>query len=90
MTSEEYYIPPKQEIFDDIKENAIKIWRSYDDTYGYASGKIARIKDIQNVKDNCWCMVAMFDWPNQLKLLRMVKPETQLKLREVLLWSMNQ
>jgi len=29
----EYYETPAQEIFDDVKENAIKIWETYDDTY---------------------------------------------------------
>jgi len=70
------YKAPKQSIFDDIKENSIKIWQSYDDTYGYATEKIDQIKDIKNISDNAWYMVAMFDSNNQDKLISMVKPET--------------
>ncbi len=76
MTIEEYYIAPPQEIFEDIKENAIKIWQAYDDTYGYSTGKINAIKDIGNVKDNAWYMVAMFDGINKLKLIKSLKPES--------------
>jgi len=70
------YKAPKQSIFDDIKKNSIKIWQSYDDTYGYATEKIDQIKDIKNISDNAWYMVAMFDSNNQDKLISMVKPET--------------
>jgi len=76
MKIEEYYIAPPQEIFEDIKEHAIKIWQSYDDSAGYATNKISRIKDITNVQDNAWYIVAMFDWVNQHKLLSMVSDET--------------
>ena len=73
MTEEQYYTAPSQEIFDDIKEAAIKIWQGYDDTYGYATGKVDRIKDISNVRDNYAYMVAMFDPPNTAKLQMTVK-----------------
>lgn len=76
MKQEDYYKAPLQEVFDDIKENAIKIWQTYDDTHGYASEKINKIKSLENVQDNAWFIVAMFDTNNQSKLLRMVKTET--------------
>jgi ribosome maturation protein Sdo1 len=76
MKQEDYYKAPAQEIFDDIKENAIKIWSTYDDKFGYRTEKLNRIKDIQNVSDNAWYIVAMFDTNNQAKLLTMVKPKT--------------
>ncbi len=72
----DYYTAPPQHIFDDIKENAIAIWQSYDDTYGYASEKIDRIKNIENVKDNAWYIVAMFDVDNQRALINAVTQET--------------
>ena len=72
----DYYKAPSDEIFDDIKQNAIKIWQTYDNTYGYVDEKLNRIKDIQNINDNTWYIVAMFDPNNQVKLLSMVKPET--------------
>jgi hypothetical protein len=76
MTSEEYYVAPSQEVFDSVKRGAIAVWSSYDDTYGYATGKINRIKDIENVRDNCAYMVAMFDSTNRFKLRELVDTET--------------
>jgi len=63
--------------FEDIKTNAIKIWQTYDDTFGYATEKIDRVNNIQNISDNAWFIVAMFDSFNQAKLLKLVKPETR-------------
>jgi len=74
--SDLYYTAPDDSIFEDIKDNAIKIWQSCDDIYGYATEKIDSIKDIKNVGDNYMYMVAMFDGSNQAKLMAAVKPET--------------
>jgi hypothetical protein len=63
-----YYTPPTKKQFNELKEKAIEIWRGYDDTHGYASEKINKIKDLENVGDNFMFMVAMFDFPNQQKL----------------------
>lgn len=71
-----YYKAPSETVFEDIKKNAIKIWKTYSDEHGYQSEKVGRIKDLKNVGDNAWMMVAMFDSSNQAKLLSMVKPET--------------
>lgn len=65
MNREEYYTAPSEEIFNDIKENAIKIWKTYDDTFGYVTKKLSRIENINNIED----MVAMFDHINQATLL---------------------
>lgn len=75
-----YYEAPPQRVFDDIKLNAERIWRSYDDTYGYASEKLKRI-DIENISDNAWYIVGMFDSENQERLLSMVEPETATMIR---------
>jgi len=69
INTEEYYTPPSQAVFDDIKQASIKVWQTYDDTYHYASEKIDRIKDLTNVSDNYAYMVAMFDIHNQQKVL---------------------
>lgn len=37
-----YYVPPDDNIFNEMKQAAMSIWGSYDDTFGYASEKIAR------------------------------------------------
>ncbi len=77
-----YYDAPPQKVFDDIKENATKIWNTYSDEFGYRSDKIDRIKDIKNIQDNAWYIVAMFDYINQSKLLNMVTTETGRMIRK--------
>ena len=57
-----------QEQFDELKQNAIKIWKTYDDTYGYASEKISRLNQFDNIKDNYGTIIGMFDTRNQRKL----------------------
>lgn len=76
MNQEDYYKTPPQKVFDEIKEAATKIWNTYDDTYGYRTEKLERIKNITNVSDNAWYIVAMFDSNNQAKLISMVSKET--------------
>ena len=83
----DYYTPPSQEVFDDIKQASIKVWQTMDDTYGYATDKIKRIKDLENVQDNAWYMFAMFDIFNQAKLIDLVSPTTQEKIQGMLDWS---
>lgn len=75
--SQYYYTAPSDEIFSEVKAKAIQIWQGYDDTYGYASEKINRIKDIPNFKDNLMYMVAMFDESNQAKLAMRVGYEAR-------------
>ena len=76
MGPKEYYTAPSDEVFNDIKEQAIEIWRTYDDTYGYASEKVNKIRHLKNIEDNAWYIVSMFDYQNQAKLISMVKPKT--------------
>ena len=85
-----YYTPPSNECFDELKTKAIEIWKEYNDTYGYASGKINRIKDIQNIEDNFMYMVAMFDFDNQLKLAHRLSQETCKAIRERMLDGGNE
>lgn len=73
----DYYEAPADKIFEEIKAACMKIWSAYDDTHGYATKKINRIKDIKNVSDNTGYMVAMFDGNNQEKLIGMVDGETR-------------
>ena len=68
MVPKLYYTPPSDEIFEEVKEKAIEIWKGYDNTYGYQDEKVNRIKDLQNVEDNVMYIVAMFDLGNQTKL----------------------
>lgn len=77
-----YYTPPTQEIFDEVKEKSIDIWITYDDTYGYASEKVDRIKDLKNMQDNVMYIVAMFDYINQAKLAVSLSDEAREAISE--------
>ena len=76
MEVKDYYTAPPQKVFDEIKKASIEIWNTYDNRFGYADEKIGRIKDLENIRDNAWTMVAMFDSNNQRKLLDKVSDET--------------
>lgn len=56
-----YYEAPAQPLFDEMKTACTAQWNTHDNTYGYVDEKVARIKDIGNVKDNFMYMLAMFD-----------------------------
>lgn len=78
LTPEElYYTPPIQSIFEEIQTLAISIWRDYDDKYSYASNKIAKIKELENIQDNAMYMFAMFDIINQNKMLARLSPSAK-------------
>jgi len=72
-----YYTAPTDEQFAELKSAATDIWRSYDNTYGYADEKVDGIKDLENIRDNFMYMVAMFDMNNQQKLASMLSEETR-------------
>jgi hypothetical protein len=61
-------ITPTQEVFDEIRTEAIKIWEKYDDQYGYATEKINRVNAVKNYADNAMIFYRMFDSSNQSKL----------------------
>ena len=77
MLKEEYYTEPSDEIFDEIKNKSIDIWKTYSDIGGYSSGKIARVSNITNVQDNAYYIIAMFDEFNQRKLYDSVSREAK-------------
>lgn len=72
-----YHTTPPQEIFDDIKQVAVKIWNTYDDQFGYATEKIDRINAIQNYADNYATIIGMFDNYNQTFLVELVNQDTR-------------
>jgi 4-hydroxy-3-methylbut-2-enyl diphosphate reductase IspH len=72
-----YYKAPTDEVFAEVKAKAIEIWKTYDDTYGYATEKVDRIKDLQNIRDNFMFMVAMFDSENQTRLANLLSEEAR-------------
>ena len=72
-----YYEAPTDEQFEEVKAKCIEIWNTYDDTYGYATEKIDRIKNMKNIKDNVMFMIAMFDINNMTKLSILLSSETR-------------
>lgn len=77
-----YYIPPSDPIFEEVKNQAIEIWKTYDDTHGYATGKINRIKELPNIEDNFMYMVAMFDIYNLDKLSKKLSKKAKKAIYE--------
>ena len=63
-----FYIAPSDEIYNEMLEIAKEIWSTYDDTHGYASGKIAYISSIGNIGSNFMTIYWMFDCNNQSTL----------------------
>ena len=78
------YETPSQEFFDEIKEKSIKIWGTYDDTYGYATEKIERVESIENFKDNWSSIVGMFDNSNIAKLKASLSEDSKEKLTNLI------
>lgn len=65
----------KDETFNELKTEAIKIWNTYDNQFGYADEKIDYLNSFNNVKDNFGTIIGMFDSTNQLKLYNAVSLE---------------
>ena len=83
-TAELYYTPPSDEVFEEVRAKAMILWTIVDsdnDKFGYATGKIARIKDIENVQDNLMYIVAMFDIFNQQLLAEELSGEACREIR---------
>ncbi len=80
-----YYTPPPDDLFKEVKAKCIEIWKTYDDEFRYATSKVNRIKDLENVSDNFMHMVAMFDLNNQMRLKDRLSSEacTHIRLRMI-------
>ena len=79
----DYYTPPSDAIFEDVKAKCIALWQTYDDTHGYATEKVNRIKDIENIGDNTCYMIAMFDHNNMRNLIAIAEGETREWMEEL-------
>lgn len=69
--------PVPKAIFQELKEAAIKIWETYDNTYGYVDEKLGTVRSIPNVSDNYGTFIGMFDASNQRKLYDSVGDEAK-------------
>lgn len=75
-----FYIAPRDEIYNEMLEIAKDIWMTYDDTYGYASGKIAYISSFGNIGSNFMTIYWMFDCMNQQKLVDKASKELKIEI----------
>lgn len=71
------YNPPSQEIFNEMKQKAISIWSSYDNTYGYVAEKLDIIEAVSNHGGNAMMFFRMFDNQNQIKFLAGLSEEAK-------------
>lgn len=80
-----YYTPPPDDIFNEVKEASIQIWKEYDNTYGYVDEKVGRIEKMKNVGDSLMSIVAMFDITNQCILSSRLSGKSKKAIRDRLM-----
>jgi len=73
-----YYIAPKDNTFDEVRNAAIRIWMSYPDHEQH----IEHLKEMQNIADNMMYILAEFDEYNQKVLFDNVSKNTQLAISD--------
>lgn len=83
--SDLYYTPPEDELFNEVKQKAMELWKIVDtdnDKFGYATEKINQIKDLENIGDNFMYIVAMFDLGNQRLLAQSLSERARIAVGE--------
>lgn len=69
------YQTPSDEIFNELKEAAIKVWKTKDNNYGYVDEKLNTINNINNYSDNAMVFYRMFDYQNQFLMKKELSKE---------------
>ena len=64
---------PSQEVFEDMKQAAIKVWKTYDNQFGYVDEKLERVEGVSNFQDNAMVFYRMFDHINQSRMVNNLK-----------------
>ncbi len=67
---------PSIDIFNDMKQAATQVWKTYDNEYGYVDEKLNYVNGLSNIQDNAMVFYRMFDWENQRKFKQLVNEET--------------
>ena len=75
MSIELFYTAPKDKYFKEVKDASIAIWKTYDDTFGYATEKTSFIEKLENVNENFMVIFQMFDPDNQSTLKYLVSED---------------
>ena len=68
MTQKLYYQAPSDEIFNDMKQAAITVWKEVAHHPSYLKEKLDRIDRMQNISDNFMTILAMFDSNNMQRV----------------------
>ena len=85
-----YYTAPTDEIFEDMKSGALKIWKQVAQDPRYLSEKTSRVEQIGNIGDNFMYILAMFDINNQRLLVNILREDTKDAVRERLIDGGNE
>lgn len=75
MDKELYYTAPSQEIFDEVRKEAINIWVDLNPRFHHE--KTDYLKKLENIRDNFMVIVAMFDCNNQRTLAIKISAEAR-------------
>jgi hypothetical protein len=67
---------PSIDIFNDMKQAATQVWKTYGNEYGYVDEKLNYVNGLSNIQDNAMVFYRMFDWENQKKFKQLVNEET--------------
>jgi hypothetical protein len=67
---------PSDEIFNEMKAASTKIWKTYDNQFGYVSEKLERIEKLRNYEDNAMICYRMFDYINQTQMRELLSQHT--------------
>lgn len=59
---------PTDEVFEEMKQAATKIWSGCDNEFGYVDEKMDRINARVNIQDNAMVFYREFDHINQAKM----------------------
>lgn len=73
---------PTPELFNEIKQAAIMVWQSKDDTHGYVTSKVNIVRNISNYKDNVMIAFRMFDTVNQGMMLSILTEQAKQYIRD--------
>lgn len=84
----DYYTAPSDEVFNEIKRASIELWKSKGSHPRYVAEKVGRIENIQNIKDNAWFMVAMFDEGRKLELVQILAEPAKTAVERLLEWRL--
>lgn len=69
-----------QEVFDEIKEAAIKQWNTFDNTHGYVDEKLTRVNSIRNIQLDGLILLRMFHRNSRQKIINSLSDRTKMYL----------